>query len=112
VTCPRSPLFTSTFPSRLRRALAGLIGRGRQVGSRSMDRRLTALLYLNLRWVPEHGGCVRLYEQDGGGQTAPLQDDGVVAAQIEPVAPRPRVLKSPSSCGRAWHARHCVRCEQ
>lgn len=59
-----------------------------EVGSRSMDRRLTALLYLNLRWVPEHGGCVRLYEQDGGGQTAPLQDDGVVAAQIEPIGGR------------------------
>jgi Rps23 Pro-64 3,4-dihydroxylase Tpa1-like proline 4-hydroxylase len=36
------------------------------VGLRVCDRELTALLYLNDNWLPEHGGYLRLYRPEPG----------------------------------------------
>ena len=36
------------------------------MGLRVCDRELTALLYLNDNWLPEHGGYLRLYRPEPG----------------------------------------------
>lgn len=41
-------------------------------GDRS--RRMTAIVYLNPGWRPEHGGCLRVFEPDGPRDLEPLHD--------------------------------------
>ena len=63
------------------------------MGLRVCDRVLTALLYLNQDWLPEHGGCLRLYRPEPGREEEILQG-------VCPLLPRPCwCVRVTAACG-------------